>query len=175
LIPPWYSLREGIDTRRDSDAWSLAFLDAKQAGKTQYDIFSAGLAADAVRRVRIIEESASGSELADSHHLNRQFEQLKNSAALSVDNPALFTRHHGQDLFGATPASGAYLLKGKYHSVALHIHQDESAGYRYSLYDPQMGSFDLTALSTGENRPALHSLLDSYLQGKDSAGQTRAQ
>ncbi|GFN45149.1 putative RTX-family protein-10 [Candidatus Regiella insecticola] len=175
LIPPWYSLREGIDTRRDSDAWSLAFLDAKQAGKTQYDTFSAGLAADAVRRVRIIEEIASGAELADSYHLHSQFEQLKNSAALSVDNPTIFTRHDGQDLFGATPAPGAYLLKGKYHSVALHIHQDESAGYRYSLYDPQVGSFDLTALSTGENRPALHSLLDSYLQGKDSAGQTRAQ
>ncbi|WP_342064540.1 anthrax toxin-like adenylyl cyclase domain-containing protein [Candidatus Fukatsuia endosymbiont of Drepanosiphum platanoidis] len=174
LIPPSYSLRKGIDSGRDSDAWSLAFLDAKQAGKTQYDIFSAGLTADAGRRARLIDGSASGSEMAYSDYLHGQFEQLKNSSALSVDNPTIFTRHNVQDLFGATPAAGAYLLKGTHHSVALHIHQSGS-GYTYSLYDPQVGSVDLTALSTGEHRPALHGLLDNYLQGTNAAGQTRSQ
>ncbi|WP_174888712.1 C80 family cysteine peptidase [Candidatus Williamhamiltonella defendens] len=172
LMSPTYFLRQGIDTHKDSHAWSLAFLDAKQSGE-KYDIFSSGLSADALRRQKIIDGSASGSEIAYAHHLDNQFKELKNRTEIEVNNKAIFTPSV-QDLFDMTPTPGAYLLKGDHHSITLNIKQKKSGSHTYSLYDPQVGNVDLTPTSS-EGGDALYHLLDHYLQGKDKDGRTRAQ
>lgn len=172
LMSPAYFLRQGIDMHKDSHAWSLAFLDAKQSGE-KYDIFSSGLSADALRREKIIHGRASGSEIAYAHHLDNQFKELKNRPEIEVNNKAVFTPPV-QDLFHVPPTPGAYLLKGDHHSIALSIKQNTSGSYTYSLYDPQVGNVDLTRTSS-EGGDALYHLLDHYLQGKDKDGRTRAQ
>lgn len=172
LMSPAYFLRQGIDMHKDSHAWSLAFLDAKQSGE-KYDIFFSGLSADALRREKIIHGRASGSEIAYAHHLDNQFKELKNRPEIEVNNKAVFTPPV-QDLFHVPPTPGAYLLKGDHHSIALSIKQNTSGSYTYSLYDPQVGNVDLTRTSS-EGGDALYHLLDHYLQGKDKDGRTRAQ
>ncbi|WP_339057984.1 C80 family cysteine peptidase [Candidatus Regiella endosymbiont of Tuberolachnus salignus] len=178
VLPGCCARGQGVNTQRDATVLGLAWLNAKNSSLVgDADPFIDGLNAYTESREKKVSRLVPGSEAEAADGLHRQFEQLKADPAIRVNNKAIFTLlnlKQTQHFFNTASVSGNYLLKGQYHSVMLTIRQQGSR-YRCSLYDPYVGVVDFSTKTPATRCTTLQTLLNNYLQSKQSSGQTRAQ
>ncbi|WP_339056925.1 C80 family cysteine peptidase [Candidatus Regiella endosymbiont of Tuberolachnus salignus] len=153
-------------TLTDSTALGLAWLDAYVVGEE--NTFFDGIKGHS----EIKREKAAGiislAEIQRADSLRQLFDDLQQVTQRNMAHQRLFTPQQ------KISNIGSYWLKGQYHSMMLNITANGS-GYLYSLYDANVGVIHLNDSHSHENLSTLHTLLNDYLQTRDTSGKSRAQ